>query len=276
MLAALSVRIAESFHSKEESLLDLPALASLTRAAGFQALCLRASQLGIHSPPERILAATHILSRHALSVSMVTGDFDIVYNNDHGPSALRRIERYLDFAEAVGAPLIRVALRHSDDIPHARIAADAARERGLRLAHQCHIQSLFESVEGSIDTLRAIGRENFGLILEAANLELCGQDYGPATIRRLAPWIFNVYLQNQRLHPDGRVTLETWIGGPVHFDLLSPADPGGIDFDRVFEGLREIGYDGTVTSHQSAPSDGRIAEAAAATRRFLGRWLGPA
>ncbi len=273
MLPALSVRIAEGFLSKEESLLDLDALAPLARAAGFQGLCLRASQVGVHSTPDRVRHVAGSLARHGLRATMVTGDFDIVYNNERGPAVLRRIEPYLDLAVALGAPLLRVALRHADDIPRARMAADAARERGLRLAHQCHIQSLFETVDGILSTLRAIDRENFGLVYEAANLELCGQEYGPDTLRRLAPWIFNVYLQNQRLHPAGQVTLDTWVRGTVRFDLLAPADPGGIEFHRVFDGLAAIGYDGPVTSHQSAPADGRIGDAALATARFLSRWL---
>lgn len=273
MLPSLSVRIAEGFLSKEESLIDLDRLAGFARDAGFGALCLRASQVGVHSTPECIRAAAATLARHRLVASMVTGDFAIVYNDDRGPEVLRRISAYLDLAQTLGAPLIRVALRNADDIPRARLAADAARERGLRLVHQCHIQSLFETVDGIESTLRAIGRDNFGLIYEAANLELCGQDFGLTTVRRLAPWIFNVYLQNQRIHPGGAVTLETWCRGPVRFDLLAPAAPGGIDFSRVFDALAAIGYDGPVTSHQSAPADGRIDVAARQTAGFLSRWV---
>ena len=64
------------------------------------------------------------------------------------------------------------------DIPWAQRAADEAAERGIRLAHQSHTQSLFETVEGSIDVLKRVGRQNFGIIYEPANLDLCGQDYG--------------------------------------------------------------------------------------------------
>lgn len=266
---SLSVRIAEGFLSKEQAMMDLPSLARLARDAGYQALCMRGSQLHVRTDRTVVASAAATLREAGLSVTMVTGDFDIVYNNDDGPRCLRAIGPYLDLAAALGASMVRVALRKEDDIAHARRAADEAAERGIRLVHQCHIQSLFETVDGIVATLGAIDRPNFGLIFEAANLELCGQDYGLETVRRLSPWIFNVYLQNQRVHGDGRVRLDTWTRGAVRFDVIPICESGGIDFGRVFDALAGIGYAGPVTVHQSAPESGSALEAARSTAGFL-------
>ena len=159
-----------------------------------------------------------------------------------------------------------MCLKEEDDIAATREAADAAAERGLKLAHQCHTRSLFETVDGIVAALEKIDRPNFGLIFEAANLEGCRQDYGRETIHRLAPWIFNVYLQNQKLNAAGAITLDTWSHGPFSFDIIQIPDPGGIDFRCVFDGLREIGYSGTVTVHQSAPENGTMLPVEAATQ----------
>jgi sugar phosphate isomerase/epimerase len=129
--------------------------------------------------------------------------------------------------------------------------------------------SLFETVEGIERALMAIDRPNFGLIYEPANLELCGQDYGAATIRRLAPWLFNVYLQNQRLRPEGAVTLNTWCRGPVSFDLIPVHAPGGVDFPCVLAALDQVGYAGPITVHQSAVPGEPVQRSAAATVRYL-------
>ncbi|MBI4659393.1 MAG: sugar phosphate isomerase/epimerase [Verrucomicrobia bacterium] len=266
---SLSVRIAEEFHSKEKASMTLEALADLAVAAGYRALCMRASQVGVQSSPEAVANAAGTLATRGLSVSMVTGDFAIVYNNDQGPDCLRRIGPYLDLAAALRAPLIRVALKKEEDISWAQRAADEAAARGLKLVHQCHTQSLFETVDGIERTLRQIGRPNFGLIYEPANLELCGQEYGPKTIERLAPWIFNVYLQNQVLKPDGKTTLKTWCRGPVPLDLIPIHAPGGIDFGLVFRGLAEIKYRGPVTVHQAGGAGESPREAAKATADFL-------
>src|SRR5437867_4065118 len=117
MILSLSVRIAESFHSKETASVDLDELAAMAAAAGYSALCMRASQVGVHSEPTIVQEAASVVRRHGLAVTMVTGDFNIVYNNAAGPSGLRRIKPYLDLALAMSAPLIRVALKTEEDIP---------------------------------------------------------------------------------------------------------------------------------------------------------------
>ena len=269
MLLSLSVRIAEEFHSKEEASMPLGDLARLAKRCGYGALCMRASQVGVHSPPEAVEEAAGCLAETGLAVSMVTGDFDTVYNNEKGPSALTNITPYLDLAKRLGAPRIRVALKQESDIAHARRAADEAAEHGIQLVHQCHTLSLFETVESIERTLLAIDRPNFGLVYEPANLEICGQDYGRATIERLAKWIFNVYLQNQLLKPDGALMLPTWCTGDVSFDLIPIHAPGGVDFGWVFAGLKAVGYDGAVTVHQSAQPGETPEESAGGTADFL-------
>lgn len=269
MILSLSVRIAESFLSKETASMSLGELAPLAAASGYSALCMRGSQVGVHSNPTAVQEAAGVIRKHGLAVTMVTGDFDIVYNNDAGPNCLRHIEPYLHLALALNAPLIRVALKTEEDLPWAQRAADAAAERGLRLVHQCHTQSLFETVESIEQTLRRIGRSNFGLVYEPANLELCGQNYRRETLRRLAPWIFNVYLQNQVLKPNGKLALPTWCRGPVAFDLIPIPQPGGIDFAAVFEGLAAIGYRGPVTVHQARNEEESLPDAIRKTSAYL-------
>ncbi|MEO2019300.1 MAG: sugar phosphate isomerase/epimerase [Fuerstiella sp.] len=266
MKLSISARIAESFLSKEEATMSLSELADLAVAAGYGDVCMRASQIGIHSSPEEIKAARQLLDDRRLSVSMVTGDFDIVYNNDNGPQCLRNITPHLDLAESLSAPLIRTCIKTAADISFAQQAADEAAGRGIRLAHQCHAESLFETPDQIVDTLQKINRPNFGLIFEAANLDECGQQYGPDIIARLAPWIFNVYLQNQKLSPNGEITLQTWCRGPVSFDIMQIHETGGINFDAVFEGLNAVGYAGMVTVHQAGTENDRDQSIKAATQ----------
>ncbi|MCH8922428.1 MAG: sugar phosphate isomerase/epimerase [Planctomycetes bacterium] len=273
MKLSLSVRIAEGFHSKEVAELNLHELCRLASQAGYGSICMRASQVGVHSLPQAIEDAAATIEAAGLAVSMVTGNFDVVYNNEQGPDCLRDITPHLRLAKRLGAPMIRVAIKQNSDVAWAQRAADQAGEFGLKLVHQCHTLSRFETVDDMEATLRAINRKNFGLIFEPANLEICGQDYGPETIERLAPWIFNVYLQNQQIKPDGEITLETWCRGPVSFDLIQIHDPGGIDYGRVFAGLERIGYRGTVTVHQSAGPGTSPVESASATAKYLRSFL---
>lgn len=269
MQLSLSVRISEGFLSKEEAIHSFGEVARIAKSAGYDAVCMRASQVGVQSSSAQVNGAVQVLKAEELGVSMLTGDFDVVYNNQRGPDCLRNITPYLKLAQHLGAPLVRVALKRESDIPWAQRAADEAGAYGIKLVHQCHTLSLFETIDSIQQTLEQIDRPNFGLIYEPANLELCGQDYGPQTVRRLASWIFNVYLQNQVLSPNGKIKLDTQCRGPVSFDLIQVHASGGIDYARVFEGLRQVSYNGTVTVHQSAPEGESAETSARLTAEFL-------
>jgi sugar phosphate isomerase/epimerase len=251
MKLSLSVRVAESFASKEKSSMAIDALIALATRHGYSALCMRASQAGVHSSPASIAQMSQKIRDAGLAVSMVTGDFAVPRNDEHGPDCLRHITPYLDLAEAFGAALIRICMKQEEDIEWARSACDEARERGIRLAHQSHCASLFETVDQSLRVLRAVDRDNFGIIYEPANWMIAGQDYGPASIRQLAPYMFNVYLQNHALNADGKEKLTTWTRGEVALDHIGIWEAGGVDFERVFEGLHQIGYQGYITVHQA-------------------------
>jgi sugar phosphate isomerase/epimerase len=251
MKLSLSVRIAEAPGSKEKTIRTMEQIAGLAASTGYAAVCMRASQAGIQTPLQEIAGVRKTVQRHGLKVSMVTGDFPIPINNDHAPDALRNITPYLDLAALLETDLMRIGMKTEEDIVWAQRAADEARERGIRLAHQSHTQSLFETVEGSVDILKRVGRPNFGLIYEPANLDLCGQDYGPETLQRFEPWLFNVYVQNHVRKPDGRSRIETWTRGMVAFDPIRLQDPGGIDFPLIMDALVRMGYDGYVTVHQA-------------------------
>jgi len=253
MKLSLSTRVAEAPKPRTDvALMDLSELARMAKNAGFRAVCMRASQVGVHSSPAQLHAARRLLDGLGLRVASVIGNSDVPANNDRAGMALRAIGKHLDVAQALGSDLIRIGMKAHTDIPWARRACDEAAERGVRLAHQCHTCTLFETVEMSLQVVREVGRQNFGIIYDPSNLVACGQDCGTKTIRLLAPHLFSVYLQNRWNHPDGKATVETWINGPLKCDLVPFGDPRGVDFRAVFDALAEVGYDGYATVHQVA------------------------
>jgi sugar phosphate isomerase/epimerase len=268
MKLSLSVRIAEAA-SKTRLNVPFAELVGLAAELGYEAVCMRASAGGVQTPRDELQRMRDAVESAGLIVSMVTADFDVPLNNDRGPDSLRNIGPSLDVAEALGCDLIRVCLKTPDDIDHARRAADQAAQRGIRLAHQCHTTTLFERVEPSLGVLRQIGRPNFGLIYEPANLMLCGEPYGAATLRTFEPWLMNVYVQNHVIEADGPVELETWCLGPRRFRHIPLWERGGVDFEQVFAGLRAIGYGGYVTVHQAYAELMGPREAAVESARYL-------
>lgn len=272
MKLSLSVRVAEAFDRKDRSNMTIDQLIALAKAHGYAALCMRASQAGVQSAPELIVEMRRKIDRAGLPVSMVTADVAVPSNTDEAPQCLRNIKPHLDVAERFGAPLIRIAMKKDDDIPWAQRAADEARERGIRLAHQSHCASLFETVEGSLRVLKAVGRPNFGIIYEPANWLIAGEDYGRRTIASLKPYLFNVYIQNHLLTPSGKAAVVTWKKGKVPLDHIGVWEKGGVDVEEMFAGLYAAGYAGYVTVHQAFADVMPVEEAVARSAAYLGKF----
>ncbi len=273
MKLAMSVRVAESFSNKKESSMTIDELIDTAKGNGYQALCMRASTAGTHSPQEIVAEYAANIRAAGLAVSMVTGDFAIPMNNDEGPQCLRNITPYLDLAEAFGSDLIRVCMKKEEDIAWAQRSCDEAQERGIRLAHQAHNSSIFETVDGSVDVLEKIDRENFGLIYEPANWMIADEPYGREAIEKARPWIFNVYVQNHRLNPAGETAVETWKRGPVQIDHIGLWEEGGVEFESVFAALRAGGYAGYVTVHQAFEGVMTVDEAVRKSAAYLSQLI---
>lgn len=260
MKLSLSTRVAEAPGQKERALLRLSELIAMAIANGYAALCMRASQIGIQTGAGQQQEGAAGIRDAGLAVSMVTGNIDIPANNERAGLALRNIGPFLDLAEAFQCDLIRIGMKAHTDVPWARRACDEAAERRIRLAHQCHTCTLFETIDMSLQVIREVGKRNFGIVYEPSNLLVCGQEYGIDALKRLRPHLFNVYLQNMWMHDGGRSSIETWVNGPVPFDLVPFGDARGIDFRRAFDGLRGVGYDGYVTVHHNVADGLDVAE----------------
>jgi sugar phosphate isomerase/epimerase len=262
VIPSLSTRLAEAPGRKDVALLSLDEFAALAHDLGYAALSVRASQIDVDAPPERRAAARATLAARGVAASMVTGTVSLAANDARATAPLRHITPHLDLAESLGCGLVRVMIQHEDDFPWAQRAADEAAERGIRLAHQTHIGTLLETVDEALAAVARVGRPAFGLTYEPSNMLICGSAYGPDAIKRLAPAILNVYLQNWYAHPAGAMTVATR-GGPVAVDQIPLDDRRGVDLAAVFEGLRAIDWQGYVTVHQTLLPGEEVRAAAA-------------
>ncbi len=246
----------------------------LAKETGYPAVCVRASAGGVQTPEAELRAMRRVLDESNLAVSMVTTDFNVPLNNDDGPANPARFRTEFARGGTAGrrpdSRLHEGRGRYTGRGPGRRHGA----ERGVRVAHQCHTNSLFETVEQILETIRRVDRDNFGLIYEPANLMLCGQPYAAETLKRLAPHLMNVYVQNHRLSPSGDVTLPTRVRGAVRYFDLPLWEAGGVDFNAVFAGLRAIGYRGYVTVHQQYAKLMGPEEAAVGSYKFLQAAIG--
>jgi sugar phosphate isomerase/epimerase len=269
MKLSITVRIAEAPGSNQKTTMGFEEVVDIAKKTGYEAIDMRASQGGVQTPKEKLRDMRKVLDKYGINVSCVTGDFDVPSNNDKAPDGLRNIGPYLDVAEILGADLIRIGMKKEEDIAAAQRASDQARERKIRLGHESHQGTLFETIAGSLDILKRVNRPNFGLIYEAGNWMVAGQDYGPETIKKFKPWIMNVFIQNYRIASTGKSTVTTWTKGPVKVDLIGSWERGGVDYAKVFRALHSIGYNGYVTAFAAFSSFATPQEAAAKSYRHL-------
>jgi sugar phosphate isomerase/epimerase len=253
----------------------------IAKSTGYDAICIRPLQCSISTPLEEMVEMARKTREAGLKVSMVTCDADQPPNNDCSPFALLNIAPRLNMAEIFGSKLIRCQIKKPEQLGWAQRACDEARERGLSIVHLAHPATLFSKVDDAIDCLKKINRPNFGLTYEPVNWMDDPKGYGPDVIKSVAPWIVNVYAQNQKVRKgdtpvSGRAgasqaSIESCVvaagrggarptpgargqggsaaAGGVAANNLALWEPGGIDFDAVFQGLHEIGYTGYFTVH---------------------------
>ena len=253
MQLSLSGRIVEAEHIKTDAALGFSGFAELAARVGFQAVCVRSTHLNSTTPLERAREMRGILAESGLVASMVMLDSRVASQGiaPDAAATLRNITPTLERATAIGAGMIRVAIKDADDVMWAQRAADEAREHGIRLAHQNHTKTPFETVADCLEMFKRIDRPNLGLIAEPANFMLCGEDYGAEALKPLAASIFNVYVQNLRVSDSGSSTIET-NRGSVRYDRLVIGDSDGVNLPLFSDGLKSIGYEGFITSNQPA------------------------
>ena len=273
MRLSLSVRIAESESRKDRAAMPIGALAPLARAVGFEGLSMRASVVSVESPAGRAAEVRRLLDALGLAVSMVTGDVPLAANTPDAARILREPSPYLDLAEALRCDLVRVMIRSDEEVELARDLCGVAEARGIRVAHQTHWKTLFESVDGALDVVRRVDRPNFGVTYEPSNLLLCGDAHGRGAIERLAPHLFNVYFQNMRVVAGGPVVWNTLTRGPVAAEYVPLDDRAGIDATEMVAALRDVGYDGWFTVHQPLQPGQSVEAAVRASHRALNALL---
>jgi sugar phosphate isomerase/epimerase len=264
---ALSTRIVEHPKLKGDTE-DADALVELAAEVGFDALCLRPAILARYAGDDGRETLRRRIRAAGLAVSSVTPSLDVVRHNADVSGSLRDVTPLLDTAEFFGAPLVRVGMASREDVPLARRAADEAAERGITLVHQVHLGSPFETVAGCRETLDAIGRPNFGLVYEPANLYLAAEPYDRSVVQSLVPHVFEVYLQNVRRNVDGVMPVET-ARGSFRVDHVPIYAPGEVELGATVEALVAAGYAGPLTVHSPAIPGTSLREAAGLSRRWL-------
>jgi len=205
---------------------------------GYDAVELRATQVTYKTSLDEILRYREVADDLGLEFSCIN-----MIGIKDSKLGLRIFKRYVDLAQALRCEYLKA---WNIDIDLLRRLCDYAEGFGLKLVAQIHTGGPLETVESTLRVLNEIGRENFGVIFDAANLFVARQDYGVRAIKRLGRHIFQVSVQSIKEAKD-KTAKGVMEERGFYYKRCLIGDEGGIDFYKVFLGLKAIGFDGYVT-----------------------------
>jgi L-ribulose-5-phosphate 3-epimerase len=186
-------------------------------------------------------------------------------------SELADLERFCELADILGVDLIRhgpggpspyeaTTYHYRTGAAWMREAAELAATYDKELGVEIHGNTLVESATDAVRLLELIDHDNVGIIHDAGNMFIFGNEYGLETIETLGDRLRHVHVKDE--HPvesdagPSRFAIETEEGTARFEATLLGA--GTIDHSTLFEALCSVGYDGFLTDECHAePTDDR-------------------
>lgn len=110
--------------------------------------------------------------------------------------------------------------------------ADYAREKGVTLAIETHLNQLSDHGPSTLRLVREVDRPNVGVVLDWCNIMVMGGDPLAAT-ELLGPYVRLVHAK------DGHMTPET--------PRWDPIGEGDLDYPALLDALAATGYDGVIS-----------------------------
>lgn len=218
------------------------AFLAMAHDVGFDGVDLRWEQVNPTLPAAKVEEVRRICRETGLEVAAVNA-------KDLAAEPFRRM---IALAQELGCGRIRVR----GDVATLQQAADLARPAGIRIAEQMHTGAAFETVAAAGETLARVDRENFGVIIEPANLRMAGDTFTAANFEPLRDRIFWCHVQSIAVAPaesaEGKVTLRS--GVEIGFKRVAIHENTDCDFRGFFAALRGIGFDGYVNCLEPAPA----------------------
>jgi sugar phosphate isomerase/epimerase len=202
---------------------------------GYDAVELRRTQISAATTPDQVKQMRAALDKRGVGVSCLPAGG--VKDNE----SLKELSRLADMAGQLGCRYLSVGFGST---AWARKAADCLEERGLSIAVQTHTGGPFETPAKALKTLKEINRDNFGLTYDPANLFIQRADYVKA-VEQLKDHLFMVSVQCLAPAAEDEEGAMEHEGFYYKRHLLS--EPGGMDFQAVFDALGKVGFDGYVT-----------------------------
>lgn len=248
MKISLSGRVIEiDYKYCEISVFDFLKLA---KRVGYEAVEFRPTQINYNTSDEDLNSYKKMIDELGLEVSCI-----IASGVDEKDKSFSILTKYVDIAKLFNCSFIKT---WNKNIEWLRIASEHLNKFDINLMVQNHTGGPFETVDGIIRALKEINKSNFGLQYDAANIYLAQNDYGIETIKKLHRNIFQVSIQNIAKVGSKEEAEEEYKG--YYYKRWPLGKEGGLDYNSVFQGLKEIGFDGYITINEARSKEKKYDE----------------
>ena len=252
---------------------DFEDAASVCAEIGFDGIQLHLS--GELSPSKVTLSAVEkrrkTAERYGLEIPSAVGDaggFGFVSKNDN-PEKIKYVEKKIDTAFELGAGVVTAHIGVIPEEPLCEerramlyalnVIGEYAEKKGMVYAIETGPEPA-SRLRGFISSLSSGG---IGVNLDPANLVMVTDDDPAEAAKTLSAYIAHTHVKDGKLvkKTDPKVIYDYFAVGGIEDMRLSdyfvetPLGEGGVDFDRYFKALKEIGYDGYLTVERETGRD---------------------
>jgi len=208
--------------------------------------------------PEKVDEIKAELSKYGLTAMSVSGGIDVV--NEDG---IEKFDKLLDGAVNMGAKIIFVSAKASDDIPREvtyerlRKIGDKAAAHGITVCIETH-PILCHNGDVALKTMEGTNHDNIRLNFDTANIYYYNENVDAVEeLKKVAKYVGSVHIKDTD-------------GTPKSF-AFPPLGEGVVDFPEVFRILNELGFHGPFTFELESTKKELMAEALEKSVNYLRR-----
>lgn len=258
MKLSLSGRLVEI--NAAESALPVCDFLKLASSCGYDAVDLRWSQLNLDTADDIWKSTADYLD--ALKLELFACQYNGKLDNQEDE------DNFYMFAANVrnlGGGLIRMSAT-DNVLKHAcRIVNDL----NMTIYCQMHTNSPCETIEGAADFCRKINEPNFAIAPEPANFALAGIPFDDNMLEPLRGFVAGVHVQTLVVANHGTNSLKLLDGREVKYSRVPYSQNNCIPFEKFFNALKNINFNGFVNELEPRPADGNFDAVAMEAAEFL-------
>jgi len=227
-----------------------------------------ADHLAVDSPPDKVRDIAQAARDNGVALPLIytTLGGNILSGSEAANSQLDQLEKFLDMADVMSCGMIKVTagrLKNSDYKDDEALlvaewlaaAAEHAARHNARICAEIHFGQYCETVWMARKMLNLVDMPNFGVIHDAGNLHITGEDYAEASVGLLAGSIFHVHIKDMVQAAEDDPEAHDYKAGRFKRALLGKGD---VDHLPLFRALKNSGYDGYLSCEASGKHLGPV------------------